>query len=155
MNNLEEAFEKYALAQFRVYNFYVKKMNVQNDSGFPDLWIEKKDKKALIELKVISVFNRSKKIKPLFQKSQIPWYKDYLNKSGSKNLFLILKAFEASDKFYHLIKIDPVFLSNLDMITYQTLEIYCLYPYCKTAKFSNIVRILESYIGNILIVYES
>lgn len=150
----EKLLEKILISNFKSLNFYVKKVSVLNMPGFPDMLIVNNDTIILIELKEIE-FKRDFKLyqNKGVRKTQPPFWFDYLNKSNSNNLFLLIRAVKNYKREFCIVQITKNFIKNIDKITYNTIDKYSERHFI-TTKFFNIVNWLLTFLKWETITFE-
>ena len=85
-----------------------------NGSGFPDILAIRREEHFLIELKMLHIgVSGNKKLKGLFQPTQIPWYYRYLKEGGTR----LYVMFRLEDN-YGLLHVSKEFCKNINTLKY-------------------------------------
>lgn len=145
----EKSFQQYIIKILKSHNYFVRTMSfaINCCAGFPDLFILKNGKFALIEIKEIKI-KKGYSFKNLFEKTQPPFYLEYLKHSS--RLFLLIRVHENGIRYFCILKTTAFFVKKLNEIKWSNLKNYTN-SFLKTKYFSDILRWFETYMEDKLI----
>lgn len=110
----EKSFQSYFMRQ--VHHGY--RTALISGGGFPDVLLIHGDRHSLVELKLLKLGKSGdKKLSSLFQKTQAPWYAEYLHKGGQR-LFVVFRL----EKSYGILRVTPEFVRAMGVVRYRELK---------------------------------
>lgn len=135
----EKSFQSYFLSKSNAY-----RTSLTNGSGFPDCIACCKDglRVNFVELKVLRVgVSGDKKLRGLFEDTQIPWYAEHVIKKGCKNLYVLFSL----NKGYGLLKVNKHFIMDINDLYYSVIKRASnTYQYKEYKFLKEVIRILEA-----------
>ena len=122
----EKSFQSYVMKILP----HAYRTSLVNGSGFPDILAIRDKEHFLIELKMLHIGpSGNKKLKGIFQPTQIPWYYRYLKEGGTR----LYVMFRLEDN-YGLLHVSKEFCRNISTYKYLDMYVSSRYKEYKTLK---------------------
>ena len=122
----ETNFQAYFLSQVR----HGYRTALISCGGFPDCLLIHGNEHSFVELKLLPIGpSGDRKLRPVFKKTQPPWYAEYLAKGGEQ-LYVVFRL----EKKYGILHMDMNFIRAIEVVRYRELSERYFYEEFDTLK---------------------